>query len=316
MQNRKSLQLYAAMALAAVFLMGCSALEIPLPAAPVTPANAMAPPSPDAGATPVAGLASVDSVEIRFLESSPVQAQAVARGSLPDGCTQIDQIAQAREGNTFSVTITMARPADAICTQVLALFEEAIPLDVTGLSNDTYTVFVNGVSASFELTTGQMVSDPAHGYSMVVPPEWEACTMTEYSRVYCAPQAESGDSGFPVFFVSVIPAGFTNDEGSFYNFMPEEIVRRFLTLSVGEALVTGDPNADYSTFTRLLDATVAGETWAVIENTRVWEGGPDTKDRRLLVAHGDETYMVGTSYKTQAELDTFEAVLATFEFAQ
>ncbi len=316
MRYRRSLQLRVAIASTAVFLMGCSALETPppLPTATVAPANTMTPPSPGARATPVTGLATVDSVEIRILESFPVQTQAVARGSLPDGCTQIDQIAQTREGNTLSVTITTARPTDAICTQVLALFEEVIPLDVGGLNQGAYTVLVNGVSASFELTTGQTVSDPVHGYSLALPSEWEACTTTEYSRVYCSPQAELGASGFPALYVSVIPAGFTNDVGSVYNFLPEEAIRSFLALPVGEALATGEPNPEHSTFTRLPDATIAGETWVVIENTGVWEGGPDTKDRRLIVAHGDMTYVVGAYYKTQAELDTFEAILATFAF--
>ena len=163
-------------------------------------------------------------------------------------------------------------------------------------------------------TAGQTVSAPAHGYWMVLPSEWEACTTTDYSWVYCSPQAESGTSGFPAFYISVIPEGFTNDQASVYNFMPEEVIRRFLALPMGETLTTGDPNPEHSTFTRLPDATIAGETWAVIENTRVWEGGPDTRDRRLIVAHGDMTYVVGAYYETQMDLDEFEAVLATFAF--
>jgi hypothetical protein len=315
MRRLPPLQRLTAIALIAVFLTGCGTL--PTPSTLLTAINGQTPPgSPGTEATPVTDLATVDSVEIRILESFPVQVQAVIRGSLPDGCTQIDQIAQTREGNAFSVTIATIRPADAICTQVLALFEKVIPLDVAGLSDGVYTVLVNGVSASFELTGGQTISDPAHDYSMVVPSEWEACTTTEYSRVYCAPQSEPGAPGFPVFYVSVIPAGFTNDQGSVYNFMSEEVIRSVLTLPVGEALATDDPSAEYSTFTRLPDVTILGEAWAVIENTRVWEGGPDTKDRRLIARRDDRTCVVGTYYETQADLDIFASVLATLAFTQ
>lgn len=310
MRHLQPLQRLVAFILAAAFLIGCSALEVPVPppTAIITPTNSVAPPSP------ITGLATVDSVEIRILESFPAQAQAVARGSLPDSCTQIGQITQAREGPTFDVTITTTRPADAICAQVLALFEEVVPLDAAGLGSGVYTVLVNGVSASFELPVGQMVSDLSRGYSMVLPREWEACATTEYSRLFCAPQTGPTGPGFPAFYVSVIPAGFTNDDASVYNFLPEEIVRRFLALPVGETLAAGEPNSEYSTFTRLPDATIAGEAWVVIENGRVWEGGPDTKDRRLMMAHGDLTYLVGAYYKTRSELDGLEAILATLVF--
>ncbi len=122
-----------------------------------TPAAA---PSPTAGAAPaptepnvISGRAMVKDIEIIMLESFPVQVQVVISGNLPDGCTRIDQIEQARLGNTFQVTVTTRRPADAMCTQALVPFQERVPLDVKGLPAGTYTIDVNGVTDTFTLTS-------------------------------------------------------------------------------------------------------------------------------------------------------------------
>lgn len=101
----------------------------------------------------MAGRARVEQIEILILESFPVRVNVIARGNLPDGCTRIDQIEQQRQGNTFLVTITTARPADQMCTQALVPFEQVISLDVAGLKAGTYTVDVNGVQDTFELAT-------------------------------------------------------------------------------------------------------------------------------------------------------------------
>ena len=160
-------------------------------------------------------------------------------------------------------------------------------------------------------SAGRRVSDQRFGYSVILPSHWEPCTTTEYSRVYCTPQSGSETFSFPAFYISVIPDGFTNDDGSIYNFVPEEVIRRLLALSVGEALTTDEPNPEHSTFTRLPDAGIAGAIWLVIENARVWEGRPDKKDRRLLLMRDGRTYMIGAYYRTGAELLAFERATAT-----
>lgn len=104
-----------------------------------------------AQATPIAELASVDAVDIRLLESFPVQVQAVARGNLADGCTSLGDIGAERQGNTFFVTLTTRRDEAAACTQALVPFEKIIPIDAIGLPAGLYTVNVNGVSGRFEL---------------------------------------------------------------------------------------------------------------------------------------------------------------------
>ena len=99
---------------------------------------------------PTIGLASVDEIDILILESFPVQINVIARGNLPDPCTEICQITQKKEGNTFFITIKTNRSPDP-CIQIIVPFEVKIPLNVYGLSAGTYVVDVNGVSDTFEL---------------------------------------------------------------------------------------------------------------------------------------------------------------------
>ena len=106
------------------------------------------------------GTANVENIEIMTLESFPVQVRVSASGNLPDGCTEIDEIQTERTGNTFKITISTKRPADAICTQALVPFTETIPLEVRGLEAGTYTVDVNGVTGTFELAIDNVIEEP------------------------------------------------------------------------------------------------------------------------------------------------------------
>ncbi len=99
---------------------------------------------------PIMGLASVDEIDILIFEIFPVQINVIARGNLPDPCTEISEVIQEKEGNTFFITIKTYR-SPGFCIQVLAPFEEIIPLEVYGLPAGTYTVDVNGVQATFDL---------------------------------------------------------------------------------------------------------------------------------------------------------------------
>jgi len=95
----------------------------------------------------------VESIDILILESFPVQVHVLVKGSLPDGCTEADQINQRSdlENNTFWVEITTVRPTNVECTTEVVPFEETIPLDVYGLSAGVYTVDVNSVTDTFTL---------------------------------------------------------------------------------------------------------------------------------------------------------------------
>lgn len=141
-QKRNTLLLPAAL-LVAIALAACGAT----PAPTVEPGQQ----PPGGGGGLVEGEAAVGSIEILILESFPVQVHVVARGNLPDGCTQIDEVSTQQEGDAFYVTITTVRDADAMCTQATVPFEERIVLDVLGLKAGTYTVDVNGVTDTFTL---------------------------------------------------------------------------------------------------------------------------------------------------------------------
>jgi len=103
--------------------------------------------------TPTENLAAVGAIEIRIVESEPVQVEVIVRGYLADGCTQIAETSVTRDGNQFQVTLTTQRPADAICTQALVPFEEVISLDVEAASPGEYSVDVNGVTDIFVLSS-------------------------------------------------------------------------------------------------------------------------------------------------------------------
>ncbi len=99
---------------------------------------------------PGIGLAAVETIDILIAESFPVQVFVVARGYLPDPCTEIYEVTTEREGNSFLVALKTYR-APGACIQVIQPFEETISLDVYGLSAGTYTVDVNGIAGSFTL---------------------------------------------------------------------------------------------------------------------------------------------------------------------
>jgi len=161
-------------------------------------------------ASPTPSGAMVENIDVLLLESSPVQVNVVARGNLPDSCAEISDIAKQRDGNSFLVTITTSRPADAMCAQALVPFEEVIPLDVLGLPAGVYTVNVNGLSDTFTLDVDN------------VPPEGEAPSagLPNPASLYCQEQGytveiRTDDSGGQ-YGVCVFPDGSECDEWAFY----------------------------------------------------------------------------------------------------
>ncbi len=104
----------------------------------------------------VAGSLRVTEVKTKLLDSFPLQVEVAARGELPDACTTVGNIIKTQKGDTFFITITASREADKIFAQVIAPFEKKILLDVAGLAAGTYTVNVNGVTATFTLTASDV----------------------------------------------------------------------------------------------------------------------------------------------------------------
>ncbi len=155
--------------------------------------------------------------------------------------------------------------------------------------------------------------DETLGISLAHPPTWELTQDTGLSRLFHVRQSEPAGPTFPAFYVTQMPHGFTNEDVSAYNFWSEADVAKALALPVGESgEVSGAPG--YNVYMRLPDMMVAGLPGVVVESDQFWEAGPGMKDRRVLVARGDATYMFGTYYTTAEELRTFEQVLASLVF--
>ncbi len=111
------------------------------------------------GETEEGGSIFVESLDVRVLESFPVQVHATVRGSLSDACTRVASVAQSREGATFTLDVRTMRPAGAFCTPMLTPFEETVALDVFALPAGTYTVRAGDKSATFTLEVDNIIKD-------------------------------------------------------------------------------------------------------------------------------------------------------------
>lgn len=107
------------------------------------------------------GRAQIDEVTVQILESFPVQVEVLIRGSLPDGCTEIDKVEQRfePENDTFWIEVATVRTTDDPCTEALVPVEESVSLDVYGLPAGTYTVDVNGAQETFSLDVDNVPPD-------------------------------------------------------------------------------------------------------------------------------------------------------------
>ena len=97
----------------------------------------------------------IESVEFAMLESFPVQANAIIKGVLPNNCTLISEVNQAKNGDEFTIVLVTTQESGAMCVDQPEPFEKIVPLDILGLTAGTYTVTVSGdntVSNTFALT--------------------------------------------------------------------------------------------------------------------------------------------------------------------
>jgi hypothetical protein len=101
----------------------------------------------------------VDSVDIRYLESFPVQVQLEVRGSLPTPCHEA--IFEVQDlGDVIDVRLWSLADADAICIQVLEPFEIVIPLG--SYETADIPVALNGeVVGRVQVGAGSVGEDPA-----------------------------------------------------------------------------------------------------------------------------------------------------------
>ena len=92
----------------------------------------------------------IKDISVMILESFPLQIHIVVNGFLRDGCTELNEITQQRDGNTIRVHITTKRPKDALCIQVITEIQERVPLE-GGFLPGRYKVIVNDVEKEFEI---------------------------------------------------------------------------------------------------------------------------------------------------------------------
>lgn len=95
----------------------------------------------------------IEEMALVVRESFPVQIAAQIKGTLTDKCTEISDISQLRDGNTFYVDIKAGESANCEVGGNLEPVEyiDSIELETIGLPKGTYDVNINGIEDSFTL---------------------------------------------------------------------------------------------------------------------------------------------------------------------
>lgn len=87
----------------------------------------------------------VDSAELLIAESFPVQVHLHLSGNLPTPCHVFyAEVAEPDAQNRIEVTAYSSVAADAVCAQVLQPFEENIAIPMSGATDGTYSLWLNG----------------------------------------------------------------------------------------------------------------------------------------------------------------------------
>lgn len=97
-------------------------------------------------------LAPIESAEVRFAESFPVQHLLHVVSGLPSGCAAFEDIEVEREGTVFTVTVTNTMPApdqEIACTMIYGYHESNVALGNDLESGTEYTVHVNDMTLTF-----------------------------------------------------------------------------------------------------------------------------------------------------------------------
>jgi hypothetical protein len=106
------------------------------------------------------GIAQMDEFEMEVLDTSPIQVNVIARGMLPDTCTQIGDALQSRRGSDLFVVVQTARPEKAVCPQTATPYEHLVSLEIIDLPAGIYVVDVNGHKKTLALQRDNL-EDPA-----------------------------------------------------------------------------------------------------------------------------------------------------------
>jgi inhibitor of cysteine peptidase len=94
----------------------------------------------------------VEKVDVRIMESFPVQVTASVTGYLRDSCEALGATTQSRSGNTITVTIATERDntTERVCLHVISPVTQDVRL-AGAFTTGTYVVRVNGVEQTFRV---------------------------------------------------------------------------------------------------------------------------------------------------------------------
>ena len=95
--------------------------------------------------------APIHEVDVRFMESFPVQVGVYIKGGLRDGCTAFNDAAVTREGDTINIEVTVQKPKDTSCPAIYNFFEKNLNLGSDFTAGTTYTLNVNDYTTTFEM---------------------------------------------------------------------------------------------------------------------------------------------------------------------
>ena len=162
-----------------------------------------------------------------------------------------------------------------------------------------------------DTSTWKTYRNTKYNYSVLYPRNLQATDETPFSSLFNIVQTEPGPLGFPIFYISVIPNGFTNNDSSVYNFIDDNTIKKFNELKKDQTLNLSEASPGFE-FTRLEDIIIENQKAIVMENKKPWEY--PGKDRRIFINKNNLTYEIGTYYQTQNEFNNFLAFLSTFKF--
>lgn len=158
-----------------------------------------------------------------------------------------------------------------------------------------------------------------HKYTVKYPPNFPRSNdigngETENSTIFGC----DGESYcLPPYYISVMPyPSGTSRDTNIYNSLSNPTIDKIFTLKVGDELdqeTTYDIGGkwNFSTrYKRLADETINGEEFLIIENPK-WYGG---SDRRLFKKKNNKIYMIGSTYPTPEQLNTFKNIYSSFKF--
>lgn len=120
------------------------ATPIPVDEATAVPLEPVEP-DVDGKAGPVAPVY-INETILNIMESYPIQPSLSVSGELPTPCHELKMsVAPPNSDNEIHIDVYSQVPdADLMCVQVMEPFDTNLSIDVSGLTDGTYSVFVNG----------------------------------------------------------------------------------------------------------------------------------------------------------------------------